>query len=134
MNSWRPIYNLLMCGRYRLSRRKQLVEEYFGAASDEPEWTPRYNIAPTRPVRHPAEPKGTSPGVDPDALGTHPFVAKDMSGAGKMINARSETAAANAALKRRSTHRRWRRRRRAAARRTAEGGCPHIALWCLTMH
>jgi hypothetical protein len=59
--------------------------------------------------------------------GLIPSWAKDMSGAGKMINARSETAAANAALKRRSTHRRWRRRRRAAARRTAEGGCPHIA-------
>jgi putative SOS response-associated peptidase YedK len=46
----RPIYNLLMCGRYRLSRRKQLVEEYFDAGSDESDWTPRYNIAPTQPV------------------------------------------------------------------------------------
>jgi putative SOS response-associated peptidase YedK len=39
-----------MCGRYRLSRRKQLVEEYFDSASDEPEWIPSYNIAPTQPV------------------------------------------------------------------------------------
>jgi putative SOS response-associated peptidase YedK len=45
-----PIYNLLMCGRYRLSRRKQIVEEYFDTVSDEPDWTPRYNIAPTQPV------------------------------------------------------------------------------------
>jgi len=40
-----------MCGRYKLSRRKQLVEEYFDCPSDEPDWNPRYNIAP-----HPADP------------------------------------------------------------------------------
>lgn len=38
-----------MCGRYRLSRRKQLIEEYFDA-SGEDDWDPRYNIAPTQPV------------------------------------------------------------------------------------
>lgn len=37
-------------GRYRLWRRKQLVEEYFGAAPQECEWSPRYNITPTQPV------------------------------------------------------------------------------------
>ena len=50
-----------MCGRYRLSRRKQLVEEYFDTVSDEPEWAPRYNIAPTQPVpvirQNPTEPR-----------------------------------------------------------------------------
>ena len=49
-----------MCGRYRLSRRKQLVEEYFDSVSDEPDWTPRFNIAPTQPIpvirQHPKEP------------------------------------------------------------------------------
>jgi putative SOS response-associated peptidase YedK len=39
-----------MCGRYRLSRRKQIVEEYFDCSSDEQDWVPRYNIAPTQPV------------------------------------------------------------------------------------
>jgi putative SOS response-associated peptidase YedK len=39
-----------MCGRYRLSRRKQLVEEYFYCGSDEQDWVPRYNIAPTQPI------------------------------------------------------------------------------------
>jgi putative SOS response-associated peptidase YedK len=40
-----------MCGRYRLSRRKQVVEERFDTAvSDEPDWAPRYNIAPTQPI------------------------------------------------------------------------------------
>jgi putative SOS response-associated peptidase YedK len=39
-----------MCGRYRLSRRKQLVEEYFDSVSVKEEWTPRHNIAPTQPI------------------------------------------------------------------------------------
>jgi len=39
-----------MCGRYRLSRRKQLIEEHFDAVSCEEEWMPRYNIAPTQPI------------------------------------------------------------------------------------
>jgi putative SOS response-associated peptidase YedK len=34
-----------MCGRYRLSRRKQIVEEYFDTASGDRDWDPRYNIA-----------------------------------------------------------------------------------------
>jgi putative SOS response-associated peptidase YedK len=28
----------------------QIVEEHFDAVSDEPEWSPQYNIAPTQPV------------------------------------------------------------------------------------
>jgi hypothetical protein len=43
-------YNRSMCGRYRLSRRKQLVEEYFDCTSDETDWNPRFNIAPTQPI------------------------------------------------------------------------------------
>jgi putative SOS response-associated peptidase YedK len=39
-----------MCGRYRLSRRKQIIEEHFDSISGEEDWTPRYNIAPTQPV------------------------------------------------------------------------------------
>jgi putative SOS response-associated peptidase YedK len=38
-----------MCGRYLLSQRKQIVEEYFDAHGDEG-WSQRYNIAPTQPV------------------------------------------------------------------------------------
>jgi putative SOS response-associated peptidase YedK len=37
-----------MCGRYRLSRRKQILEEQFVAISDDADWRPRYNIAPTQ--------------------------------------------------------------------------------------
>ena len=50
-----------MCGRYRLSRRKQIIEEHFDSISGEEDWVPRYNIAPTQPVpiirRHPKEPR-----------------------------------------------------------------------------
>jgi putative SOS response-associated peptidase YedK len=49
-----------MCGRYRLSDTKQIIEEHFDALSDE-DWTPRYNIAPTQPVpvirQNPKEPR-----------------------------------------------------------------------------
>jgi putative SOS response-associated peptidase YedK len=48
-----------MCGRYRLSRKKQLVEEYFDSTSGEQKWNPRYN-APIQPVpiirQNPREP------------------------------------------------------------------------------
>jgi putative SOS response-associated peptidase YedK len=39
-----------MCGRCRLLRRKQLIEEYFASVSVDEYWTPRYNIAPTQPI------------------------------------------------------------------------------------
>jgi putative SOS response-associated peptidase YedK len=48
-----------MCGRYRLSRRKQIIEEYFGSAPWDEDWRPRFNIAPTQAVpvirQHPKE-------------------------------------------------------------------------------
>ena len=37
-----------MCGRYRLSRRKQIIEDHFATDPDEVVWAPRYNIAPTQ--------------------------------------------------------------------------------------
>ena len=39
-----------MCGRYQLSRRKQIIEEHFDSVPTEEDWNPRYNIAPTQPV------------------------------------------------------------------------------------
>jgi putative SOS response-associated peptidase YedK len=89
-----------MCGRYRLSRRKQLVEEYFDTDSGEEEWVPRYNIAPTQliPVirQHPKEPRRELSLV---RWGLIPSWAKDSSGAARMINARSETAATKPAFR-----------------------------------
>jgi hypothetical protein len=52
--------NFLRCGRHRLKRRKQVVEEYFDTAPVEHDWNSRYNIAPTQSVpiirQNPKEP------------------------------------------------------------------------------
>jgi putative SOS response-associated peptidase YedK len=83
-----------MCGRYRLSRRKQLVDEHFGTDSGESDWNPRYNIAPTQPVavirqdaREPVRRFSTM------RWGLIPSWSKDLSIAYKTINARAETVA-----------------------------------------
>jgi putative SOS response-associated peptidase YedK len=82
-----------MCGRYRLSRRKQILEEHFDSVSGTDDWNPRYNIAPTQPVpvirQHPKEPIRELSFV---RWGLVPSWAKDPSVAARMINARSETA------------------------------------------
>jgi|HubBroStandDraft_2_1064218.scaffolds.fasta_scaffold147497_2 putative SOS response-associated peptidase YedK len=39
-----------MCGRYRLSRRKQIIAEHFEVLSDDDDWTPLYNSAPAQQV------------------------------------------------------------------------------------
>jgi putative SOS response-associated peptidase YedK len=89
-----------MCGRYRLSRRKQIIEEHFDSISGEEDWIPRYNIAPTQPVpiirQHPKEPHREMSLV---RWGLIPSWAKDASGAARMINARSETAATKPAFR-----------------------------------
>ncbi len=88
-----------MCGRYRLSRRKQLVDEYFDC-SGEDDWTPRYDIAPTQPVpvirQYPKDPRRE---LSLLRWGLIPSWAKDASGAAKMINARSETVATKPAFR-----------------------------------
>src|ERR1700756_3257377 len=82
-----------MCGRYRLSRRKQIIEERFETDPWDDDWNPRFNIAPTQPIpvirRHPKQPIRQ---VSLMKWGLIPSWAKDPSGAARMINARSETA------------------------------------------
>ena len=82
-----------------MSRRKQLVEEYFDSAGED-DWVPRYNIAPTQPVpiirQNPKEPRRELSLV---RWGLIPWWAKDSSGAAAMINARSETAATKPAFR-----------------------------------
>ncbi|MGD1025335.1 MAG: SOS response-associated peptidase [Candidatus Sulfotelmatobacter sp.] len=89
-----------MCGRYRLSRRKQRVEEYFDSAPWDDDWSPRYNIAPTQPVpvirQNPKEPIRE---LSLMKWGLIPHWSKDGSGAAGMINARSETAATQPAFR-----------------------------------
>ena len=88
-----------MCGRYRLSRRKQIVEEHFNSAGDE-DWTPRYNIAPTQPIpvirQNPKEPVRE---LSLMRWGLIPSWAKDPSIGARMINARSETAGTKPAFR-----------------------------------
>src|SRR5207248_7569341 len=86
-------HNFFMCGRYRLSRRKQIIEEHFATFSEEQEWEPRYNVAPTQSVpiirQNPKEPRRE---LSLARWGLVPSWAKDTSAAARMINARSETA------------------------------------------
>jgi putative SOS response-associated peptidase YedK len=89
-----------MCGRYRLSRRKQIIEEQFEAQPWDEDWIPRYNIAPTQPVpiirQNPKEPIRELSLV---RWGLIPSWAKDSSGAAMMINARSKTASTKPAFR-----------------------------------
>jgi putative SOS response-associated peptidase YedK len=84
-----------MCGRYRLSRRKELIEKRFDVPLDDTEgWAPRYNIAPTQfaPVirQHPKEPHRVMTSM---RWGLIAHWAKSMSEGARKINAASETAA-----------------------------------------
>ena len=89
-----------MCGRYRLSRRKQAIEEYFGTAENDVEWESRYNIAPTQPVltvrRNPTQPVRELSLME---WGLIPSWAESASNAAGLINARSETAASKPAFR-----------------------------------
>jgi len=89
-----------MCGRYRLSRRKRIIEEYFDSVSGNEDWSPRYNIAPTQPVpvirQNPKQPVRE---LSLMKWGLVPSWSKDGSGAAGMINARSETAGTKPAFR-----------------------------------
>jgi putative SOS response-associated peptidase YedK len=89
-----------MCGRYRLSRRKQIIEEYFGSAPWDDDWNPRFNVAPTQQIpvvrQHPKE---TIRQLSLMKWGLIPHWAKDGSIAASTINAKSETAATKPAFR-----------------------------------
>jgi putative SOS response-associated peptidase YedK len=82
-----------MCGRYRLSRSKELLAGHFDVEPDD-DWEPRYNIAPTQNVpvirQHSVEPKRMGSQM---RWGLIPAWAKDASIGFKRINARAETVA-----------------------------------------
>ena len=88
-----------MCGRYRLSRRKQIIEEHFDVSGEE-DWAPRFNIAPTQSVpvirQNPKEPVRQ---LSLMRWGLIPSWAKDSSVAASMINARAETASTKPAFR-----------------------------------
>src|SRR5271157_2676624 len=95
-----------MCGRYRLSRRKQLIAEYFDT-DNEVDWEPRYNIAPSQPVgiirQDPSTPERH---FSLARWGLIPSWATDASIGFKTINARSETVASKPAFRDSFTSRR----------------------------
>src|SRR5215471_6150549 len=88
-----------MCGRYRLSRRKQIIAEHFDARFDD-DWIPRYNIAPTQPVpvirQHPKEPRRV---LSLMRWGLVPSWATDPSIGFRTINARSEAITTTASFR-----------------------------------
>jgi hypothetical protein len=61
--------NFLVCGRCKLSRRKQIAEKHFDSASGAADWNPGFNVAPA-PAR-PSDPP-TSQGVRAGIV-THAF-------------------------------------------------------------
>jgi putative SOS response-associated peptidase YedK len=83
-----------MCGRYRLSRRKEILAEQFDTDFDDLDWEPRYNIAPSQPV---AVIRRVGPSQARKASmmrwGLIPSWAADPTGGARSINARAETAA-----------------------------------------
>ena len=82
-----------MCGRYRLSRRKQIVEEYFDSAGGRRLVASIQRRPDSARPGHPPESEGASRDFRLVRWGLIPSWAKDSSGAARMINARSETAA-----------------------------------------
>lgn len=91
-----------MCGRFRMARSKELLEEAFGAV-DGPvpvEWEPRYNVAPGQPIVAVRQ-NAACPVRELVSLrwGLIPSWAKDAAIGYKMINARAETAAEKPAFR-----------------------------------
>ena len=88
-----------MCGRYRLSRRKELIQEYFDT-TDEVDWEPRYNIAPSQDVgiirQDQAKPERR---FSLARWGLIPYWVKDPGIGNKTINARVETVTKKAAFR-----------------------------------
>jgi putative SOS response-associated peptidase YedK len=100
-----------MCGRFRVARPKEILEEVFEAEDSlspvDGSWldAPRYNVAPGQAVvavRQDAARPDVERAVrrlSPLRWGLIPSWAKDAAAGYKMINARSETAAARPAFR-----------------------------------
>ncbi|MCC6358062.1 MAG: SOS response-associated peptidase family protein, partial [Phycisphaerales bacterium] len=84
-----------MCGRYTLAANLDEVMDEFELSEPIP-LSPRYNIAPTQPaivVRPCGEPAAGRREGSFLRWGLVPSWSRDASGAARLINARSETAA-----------------------------------------
>src|SRR6185312_6116189 len=88
-----------MCGRYRLTAKERYLRDHFGL-DDDPQWEPRWNIAPTQQVAVVRQrPKQPGRGFSQMRWGLIPSWAKDGSIASRTIDAMSETAAEKPAFK-----------------------------------
>jgi putative SOS response-associated peptidase YedK len=88
-----------MCGRYRLSRRKQIIAEYFDATPFDDDWEPRYNIAPSQPVPVIRQTANSTRKLSLMRWGLIPSWATDPSIGFRTINARSETITTTASFR-----------------------------------
>lgn len=91
-----------MCGRFRLARKKEILEAAFDAGDipEEPGWEPRYNIAPTQEIATVRQ-EASRPQRYLSLMrwGLIPARSKDPADGHKLINARSESAAAMPAFR-----------------------------------
>jgi len=94
-----------MCGRYALHTNPHVVALQFGLASD-PEFKPRYNIAPSTDILIVREDKERGRVADLYRWGLIPGWAKEPSIGNKLANARGETVAEKPSF--RSAFKRWR--------------------------
>ncbi|HEY9656670.1 MAG TPA: SOS response-associated peptidase, partial [Crinalium sp.] len=81
-----------MCGRFSLTQSANALAETFQLETL-PEWTPRYNVAPTQAVLAIAAAPAHSRQVRLFRWGLVPSWAKDLTIGAKLINARAETVA-----------------------------------------
>jgi putative SOS response-associated peptidase YedK len=87
-----------MCGRYSLGSAPAAIADRFGLEANFPDATGRYNIAPTEQVLAIVEDDGRHH-AELMRWGLVPPWSKDLKSSFKMINARVETAAENAAYR-----------------------------------
>jgi putative SOS response-associated peptidase YedK len=87
-----------MCGRYTVTSNPATIAAQLGVNVPSVEGTDRFNVAPTEQVLVIASPKG-EPEAELMRWGLVPPWSKDLKSSYKMINARMETAATNAAYR-----------------------------------
>lgn len=80
-----------MCGRFTLTQTTQQLAEAFQQFTPPPDFTPRYNIAPSQPVAVVANDGQQK--IDFFVWGLIPSWAKDPTIGNRLINARAETLA-----------------------------------------
>ncbi|WP_018350028.1 SOS response-associated peptidase [Longispora albida] len=100
-----------MCGRYAATRSAAALAETYAAAAPAAELPPSWNVAPTSEVYAVVERAGRDGGpvtrqIRTVRWGLVPSWAKDTSGAARLINARSETAAGKPSFRKALTSRR----------------------------